>query len=77
MELRLQTHRPSNGETILDYMGGPKGIARVLKCGRDQTDGSLRRAQPDTAGLEDGGRAFKPRKEAASGGQKRQGSGFP
>lgn len=48
-----------NMEIVLDYLGRPNGITRVLKSGERQErtrDSNVSRTQPDLAGFEDGGR---------------------
>lgn len=48
-------------QLILKYLGGPNLIPRVLTSGRgkrerkNQKDGNMRRAQPDSAGFENRG----------------------
>ena len=54
MELRWLISWLWNKEIILNYLDEPRVIPE-LKCGREsQSNGNVRRTQPDTAGFEDG-----------------------
>ena len=54
MELRWLISLLWNKEIILNYLDEPRVIPE-LKCGREsQSNGNVRRTQPDTAGFEDG-----------------------